>query len=90
MTNPEHPDFDSFMEAIYVDMMREVPELSMLMGILQVGSIGCPLDRFSIVSDEAVAGRLLLLKRIAQRLGEFTRASLTPDQRITAHVLDYF
>ena len=90
MTNPEHPDFDSFMEAIYVDMMREVPELSMLMGILQVGSIGCPLDRFSIVSDEAVAGRLLLLKRIAQRLGVFTRASLTPDQRITAHVLDYF
>jgi uncharacterized protein (DUF885 family) len=90
MTNRGPADFDAFMETIYVDMMREVPELSMLMGIAQVGGAACPLDRFAVVSDEAVADRLRLLESIEHRLAAFARACLSPSQRITAQVLEYF
>jgi uncharacterized protein (DUF885 family) len=90
MTNQWQVDFDEFMERIYVEMMREVPELSMLMGILTVGITACPLDRFSTVSDEAVDERLRLLESIGRRLAAFPRESLSSTQQITAKVLDYF
>jgi uncharacterized protein (DUF885 family) len=83
-------DFDDFMESIYVEMMREVPELSILMGVLEVGSAACPLDRFSLVSDEAIADRLRLLGSIERRLAAFPRESLRRAQSITADVLGYF
>jgi uncharacterized protein (DUF885 family) len=90
MTGREHADFDAFMESIYVEMMREVPELSMLMGVFEAGLTACPLDRFSLVSDEAIADRLRLLGSIACRLEAFPRESLSSAQSITADVLDYF
>jgi uncharacterized protein (DUF885 family) len=90
MNSAGHIGFDDFMESIYIEMMREVPELSMLMGVLQVGSTACPLDRFSFVSDEAIAGRLSLLRSIARRLPGFSRESMNPTQLISADVLDYF
>jgi uncharacterized protein (DUF885 family) len=86
----QHAAFDEFMETAYLEMMREVPELPMLMGILQVGAVPCPLDRFSLVSDEAIAARARLLESIAQRLAAFPRDSLSADRCLTAEVLDYF
>jgi uncharacterized protein (DUF885 family) len=90
MNDRGHSDFDEFMETIYVEMMREVPELPMLMGILQVGSTPCALDRFSLMTDEAIADRLQLLRSIAGRLAAFPREALDSTQLITAEVLDYF
>jgi uncharacterized protein (DUF885 family) len=90
MMNRGQVDFDEFMESTYVQMMREVPELSMLMGVLRVGSTACPLDRFSFVSDEAIADRLRLLRSIARRLSAFPRESMNSAQLLTADVLDYF
>jgi uncharacterized protein (DUF885 family) len=83
-------DFDEFMESLYVQMMNAVPELPMLMGVLQVGATPCPLDRFSFVSDEAVADRQRLLANIARRLADFPRDSMSAAQLLTADVLDYF
>jgi uncharacterized protein (DUF885 family) len=90
MTDLRPADFDQFVECMYVEMMCEAPELSMLMGVLQVGSAPCPLDRTSMVSDEASTDRHRLLQDIARRLSKFSRESLNPSQVITAEVLDYF
>ena len=86
----QHAAFDEFVETAYLEMMHEVPELPMLMGILQVGAVPCPLERFSLVSDEAIAARARLLESVAGRLASFPRASLSADRRLTAEVLDYF
>jgi uncharacterized protein (DUF885 family) len=90
MMDRAHFDFDSFMEKIYVEMMREVPELPMLMGVLQVGSCPCPLDRFSLMTDEAIADRFRTLRSISGRLAWASRETMSPSQRITADVLDHF
>ena len=90
MTGRGQVGFDDFMETIYVEMMREVPELSVLMGVLEAGSTACPLDRFSLMSDEAIADRLRLLGSIERRLAAFPRESMNHAQLITADVLDYF
>lgn len=87
---PHPADFDEFVETIYVEMMRTVPELPLLMGVLQVGSVACPLDRFSTVSDEAIADREGVLKSIALRLAGYSRDALNPEQQLTADVLKYF
>jgi uncharacterized protein (DUF885 family) len=90
MTDRGHFDFDGFMETIYVEMMREVPELPMLMGVLQVGSALCPLDRVSLMTDEAIADRLRVLRSISGRLAWAPRESMNSAQRVTADVLDHF
>jgi uncharacterized protein (DUF885 family) len=87
---PHQVDFDGFVETIYVEMMRTVPELPLLMGILQVGAAACPLDRFSTVSEEAIADRERVLKSVAHRLACYSRDSLNAGQQLTADVLQYF
>lgn len=87
---PNRLDFDEFMESVYVQMMLAAPELPMLMGVLQVGSAACPLDRFSLINDEAIADRVRLLAGAARQLDAFARDSLSAAQRVTADVLDYY
>jgi uncharacterized protein (DUF885 family) len=82
--------FDRFLDAAFVEMMLESPELPTHMGIFEAGGVACPQNRFSDVGEAANDRRMELLRNLAARLASFRAQELSSAQRIGAEVFEFF
>lgn len=82
--------FDRFLDAAFVQMMLEIPELPTHMGIFDANGVACPQDRFSGVGEDHNRRRIQLLRDLLVQLQSFLDDGLAPAQRISAKVFEFF
>jgi uncharacterized protein (DUF885 family) len=81
---------DRFHESAFAELILEVPELPLELGVSEVGGLPVPTDSFTDYSEEAAERRRNRMVETLAALRAFPLDRQTPQQRLTSRVFEFF
>ena len=86
--SPSGLDFDTFVEASYLSLLKRDPETVLKLGLAHVYHV--PTDQLTDISDEYIRQTQLLELDVLNILRQYERSSLTSDQQLTYDIYSWY